>query len=283
MLTNGSRRDPYANAAASAQLDLFIAGADRTERSSAEPPPIRRGLECESLDDDSLIAAIREAGISDVLALVAEVGRRGSTGAIPALEALCQRFSGFGADRIIPEQAAALDALAAIGGRDAALAVARLIVGRAVQGPCLRNAVSVAAGLRARLPAAMLLELLHHQDARIRSDGCRCSHDCRAAIPRIRDLLDDLHPEVRTAAACALGQMGHSEARAFLARCLRETPSAEVIDGITGIADEECMILLGRIARTVPSLTEPVLDALDAIGHPRAVKIAADVRANWPG
>ena len=77
--------------------------------------------------------------------------------------------------------------------------------------------------------------------------------------------------------------MGHSEARAFLARCLRETPSAEVIDGITGIADEECIILLGRIARTVPSLTEPVLDALDAIGHPRAVKIAADVRANWPG
>ena len=81
----------------------------------------------------------------------------------------------------------------------------------------------------------------------------------------------------------ALGQMGHSEARALLAHCLREAPSAEVIDAIAAIADEGCIILLGRVARTVPSLTEPVLDALDAIDHPRAVKIAADVRTSWPG
>ena len=281
-LTNGSRRPAYASAAASAQLDLFVAGADRTERGSAGHP-IRRDLECASLDDNSLIAALNEARISDVLALAAEAGRRRSTAAIPALEALCRRFSGFGADRIVPEQAAAIDALAAVGGRDAALTVARLIVRRAVQGPCLRNAVSAAAGLRARLPAAMLLELLHHEDPRIRADGCRCSHGCREAIPRLRDLLNDLHPEVRTAAACALGQMGHSEARALLAHCLREAPSAEVIDAIAAIADEGCIILLGRVARTVPNLTEPVLDALDAIDHPRAVKIAADVRTSWPG
>jgi HEAT repeats len=235
---------------------------------------------CDSFDDDSLIAAIPDSGISDSLALAAEAGRRRLTAAIPALEALCRRFTGFGADRIVPEQAVALDALVMIGGQEAARTIARLIDRRAVQGPCLQKAVSAAAGLRARLPAGMLLELLRHDDPLIRAAACRCAHRCSEATFLLRDLLDDLYPEVRTAAACALGRMGRREARALLARYLREKPSAELIEAIAPVADEECVILLGRIARTAPELMEAALDGLYAVDHPRAEKIAADIRAN---
>jgi hypothetical protein len=38
------------------------------------------------------------------------------------------------------------------------------------------------------------------------------------------------------------------------------------------------MILLGRVARTKPDLSQAALDALDAIDDPRAEDIAASVR-----
>jgi hypothetical protein len=74
------------------------------------------------------------------------------TAAVPALEALCRRFAGFGADRMVPEQAAAIDALARIAGSDAAKALARLIARKTVQGSCLQRAVTAAACLEAKLP-----------------------------------------------------------------------------------------------------------------------------------
>jgi hypothetical protein len=50
-----------------------------------------------------------------------------------ALEALCRRFQGFAIERAIPEQTAALGALAGIGGSEAAHAVRRIIVERIVR------------------------------------------------------------------------------------------------------------------------------------------------------
>src|ERR1700736_2233124 len=61
------------------------------------------------------------------------------------------------------------------------------------------------------------------------------------------DLLDDLQRPVRMAAACALGLMGRNEVRPLLARYLREEPSAQLIDAVAPVADEEGIILLGRI------------------------------------
>ena len=169
------------------------------------------------------------------------------TAAIPALEALCRRFSGFGADRIVPEQAAAIDALAQIAGPDAAHALARLIARRMVQGPCLQQAVGAAARLGAKLPAGTVLELLRHDDP-ADSRGCVPVRPGlrRKWLRRLRDLLDDLQRPVRMAAACALGLMGRNEVRPLLTRYLREEPSAELIDAVAPIADEECVILLGR-------------------------------------
>jgi hypothetical protein len=83
--------------------------------------------------------------------LAAEAGRRRLAAAVPSLETLCRRFSGFGIDRMVPEQAAALEALSAIGGREAARAVSRLIVRAVVQGPTLNLAVSTAARIGSAL------------------------------------------------------------------------------------------------------------------------------------
>jgi HEAT repeat protein len=226
----------------------------------------------------TLVAGLGDAGIRESIALIAEIGRRRLAAAIPALEALCRRFAGFGLDRVLPEQAAALDALSAIGGSDAARAVARLIAKGVVQGPSLQRAVSVAARLRANLPAGLVLELLRHRDPQIRADACRCvGAGPEAAVP-LSELVDDLHPYVAVAAASALGRLGRSEVRPLLVRFLREKPSAELIDAIAPIADEECIILLGRLADACPDLSQAALDALDGIDHPRAEKLAADFR-----
>jgi len=258
------------------QLDLFSQTSGSAEPSSSDEvaQPV---IAVEAIEEDDLLAALPHSGIADSLALAAEAGRRCMTAAIPALEGLCRRFSGFGTDRIVPEQAAAIDALAQIAGADAARALARLIARRTVEGPCLQRAVTAAACLGAKLPAATVLKLLRHDDPQIRADACRFAQPSAEMVAQLRELLDDLQRPVRMAAACALGLMGRNEVRPFLARYLREEPSAELIDAVAPVADEECIILLGRIARTMPDLSQAALDALDSIDHPRASRIAAEI------
>lgn len=258
------------------QLDLFC-----YVPAPAEPPPsdvvAQPAISADAIEDEELLAALPQARLADSLALAAEAGRRRLTAAIPALEALCRRFAGFGADRIVPEQAAAIDSLAQIAGADAARALARLIAKRTVQGPCLQRAVGAGARLGAKLPAGTLIWLLRHDDPAIRTDACRLAQPLPEMVAQLRDLLDDLQRPVRMAAACALGLMGRDEVRPLLTRYLREEPSMEVIDAVSPIAGEECVILLGRIARTMPDLSQAALDALDSIDDPRASRIAAEI------
>lgn len=260
------------------QLDLFAAIGNASQR-----PTIGAGtrpvIAWDCLDDDRLIAAILDEGFSDGLAAIAEIARRKLGKAIPALETLCRRFAGFGVETVIPQQAAALDALMTIGGIEASRAVARLVVKRAVQGPTLQQAVGAAARLGSDLPADILLNLLRHDVPQLRADGCRCAGHRPEAIPVLVDLLDDLHSNVRTAAACALGRMGRTEARSALVRLLCEQPSAEILDAITRVADEESIVLLGRVARAAPHLCPAVIDALEAIDHPLAQRLAAAISA----
>jgi hypothetical protein len=258
------------------QLDLF-----RNTPTPAEPCPsdevAQPVIKVEAIEDDDLLAALPHSGIADSVAVAAEAGRRRLTAAIPALEAQCRRFSGFGADRILPEQAAAIDALAQIAGSGAAQALARLISSRTVQGPCLRRAVGAAARLGAKLPAGTVTELLRHDDPAIRADACRLAQPSPEMVAQLRELLDGLQRPVRMAAACALGRMGRNEVRPLLTRYLRQEPSAELIDAVSPIADEDCIVLLGRIARTVPELSAAALDALDTLDHPRASRILAEI------
>jgi hypothetical protein len=65
----------------------------------------------------------------------------------------------------------------------------------------------------------------------------------------------------------------------MLAKLLRDEPSEEVIDAVSSIADEECMVQLGRIARTEPALSDAALNALEDIDQPRANAIATTIRS----
>jgi HEAT repeat protein len=256
------------------QLDLFSATG-----MPPEPQPwsdsMPQELVAADLDDGTLIAAIPWEALAQAPALAAEAGRRGLVAAVPALEQLCLRFAGFGLERAVPEQVAALQALALIDGSEAAQTVARLIAKAVVQGPTRKVAVKVATQLESALPVETVLDLLHDADPEVRADACRCAGPWPAALHVLFDLADDGESDVRVAAACALGRMGRSEARQTLVRLLRDAPSVEVIDAIPAIADEDCIILLGRLARTQPTLAAAASDALEMIDHPRARQVIA--------
>ena len=103
----------------------------------------------------------------------------------------------------LPEQRAAFDALAGIGGPEAAASVARIISRGWVQGPTLTHAVAAAAGLRSRLPADIVLPLLRHAEPAIRADACSLARGGPDVVATLVDLLGDLHPNVALEAACA--------------------------------------------------------------------------------
>jgi hypothetical protein len=262
------------------QLDLFSSVGIQAQRPLAQNMELRPTAA--ALDDQALIAAIPESNLADSIALAAEAGRRRLAAAVPSLETLCQRFSGFGIDRMVPEQAAALQALAVISGREAAQAVSRLIVRGVVQGPALNLAVSTAARIGSTMPADVLQSLLRHPDPGIRASVCGCARRRPELISVMIDLLEDLNQGVARSAAYALGQIGRIEARPMLAKLLREDPSEELIDAVSSIADEECLVQLGRIARTEPALSDAALNALEGIDQPRANAIATAIRNVLP-
>ena len=263
------------------QLDLFAGAGNPSDHTAASMVGRPRNL-AQELDDDALIAAIPLASLGDCRSLAAEAGRRRLVGAIAALEALCRRFQGFGIEHAIPEQTAALGALTVIGGSEAACAARRIIVDRIVQGPGLNDALEAAAELGVGLPGSVVVSLLRHQTPEIRAGGCRCARLSPATIPALAELLGDPDRVVAREAACALGRMGRSESRPTLLRLLQDAPSAAVIDAITAVADEECLVILGRIARTRSDLADAALAALDGIGSSRAVQIAASSRQSPP-
>ena len=260
------------------QLDLFSATGIPPE-SHAEPHVGQPELVPADLDDAALIAAIPLAGIAAAPALAAEAGRRRLLAAVPALEQLCLRFAGFGLERAVPEQVAALQALALIGGPESAQTVARLISKSIVQGPTRKLAVGIAVRLSSALPAATVMALLQDADPVVRADACRCTGASPAAIPVLLDLTDGSDGNVRIAALCALGRLGRREARPVLTRLLRDAPSLEIIDAVPGIADEDCVIVLGRIVRTLPALADAARAALELIDHPRARQVVAALTA----
>jgi len=234
------------------------------------------------IDDDDLIAAIPESSFADGGMLAAEAGRRRLAAAVPALAALCRRFTGFGTRRPVPEQVAAIEALAMIGGRDAARAVSQLIERAVVQEPTLPVAMSAAARLGSTLSPDALRRLLQHAEPSIRADACRCARPLPDMIVILIDLLDDLDRRVAISAASALGRMGRIEARPLLKGLLRDDPSEGVIDAVSSIADEECGVLLGRIARSRPALADAALVSLENIDDVRATSIAAAIRRLRP-
>ena len=277
MLNRVPIRDRFARVKEPCQLELF---ADRTPaRGSSVAPPAQR-LAPEGLSDAALIAALPDSVLADACALAAEAGRRRLNGAVSALVTLCNRFVGYGLDCSVPEQAAALEALAAIGGPDASRSVGQMIARGIVQGPTLAVAASAALQLGVVFPPDVALMLLRHSNPSVRAPACGCVRAAPATVATLVELLGDLDDEVSTAAACALGRMGRVEARSHLKRCLNERPSPRVIEAVAGVADEEVVVFLARIGRARPELTASILSALDEIDCSRAAAAASALR-DW--
>ena len=256
-----------------AQLDLF-SGSGNPLRVQAPQGSGLSAIAPAELDDAALLQAIPASGLVDGPPLASEAGRRRLASAIPVLETYCRRFAGFGAQQTLREQVAALDALADIGGLEAARSVARIIDRRWVQGPTLVTAVAAAAQLASRLPVDTVLALLRNGNPSVRGNACRLARTGPEVSATLVDLLGDLHREVCIEAACALGRMGRLEARGPLKQALLQAPSAHVIEAVPPIADEECVVLLGQIARgPAPDLAAAATDALDAVEHPLSVRL----------
>jgi hypothetical protein len=235
---------------------------------AAPPPPVVPG----ELDDATLLAAIPTAGLPQAPALAREAGRRRLHAAIPVLEDYCRRFAGLGTDRPVAEQIAALEGLHAIGGQEAAGSVARIIGRGWVRGPTLTAAVAVAAELGSALPGEVVDGLLRHADPATRADACRLARQPLVAETLI-ELLGDLHREVAVEAACALARLGRTEGRARLRLELRQAPPVRLVDAVAQVADEDCIVELGRIAAGNTTLAAAARRALAGIDHGLAARI----------
>jgi HEAT repeat protein len=257
------------------QLNLFAAQMPKAAPASMPAP--RPAVDIASMTSDELLAAITQVGISDAEAVMQEAGRRELAAAVPALAEVIRRFTGFGADAPVREQVAALGALVAIGGAEAAGAVARIIERREVQGPTLATAVWAAAQLATTLPTTTVTDLLRHADPAIRADACHCARPSPVVINALIELLGDLNPGVHGAAACALGHMGRAEALPVLMRMLEKAPTVEVIEAIAGVLDDTAIVQLGRVARDRADLAHAVLEVLDGCELPLAAKVAGGV------
>ena len=250
------------------QLDLFDA--------PPEPTPLRAPASAAipaDLTDEALIATLMEATLADVRGLAAEVERRRLRAAVPALAALCRRFSGFGATRPIVEQVVALGALGVIGGREAAFAVRQAITGGQVQGPNLAAAMRVAAALSLRLPREVILTALRAGDRDLREAACGCARAEPDVVAALLEVLADLDDGVSRAAACALGRLGRIEALAPLIREIGQRPTAELIEAVVPVADETAVVLLGRLARTRPEFRQAATAALEDCTAPLAARV----------
>ena len=255
------------------QLDLFsgsgVGAPAKTESIDWAP------LDPARLPDAELIAVLPRARQLEAPGLAAEAARRRLADAVPALEALCRRFAGFGLDREVTEQVAALRGLASLNGGEA---VTRLIVAGTVRGPGMRVALEAAAELGCRLPPDRIAESLRSDDPKVREAACRCARGGAEVISGLVDLLTDLHASVMQAAALALGRLGRREGRAVLIELLRTAPSKEVVGALAGIAEDDDWVRVGQTALRVPELAAVVLEVLEESEEPRAMAVAEGVR-----
>ena len=274
------------------QLDLF-GGREARLASTRSPPPEPKTAKVQlassprdergavtSMSDDDLIGTLTSMPKQLKLAAMAEIGRRRITGAVPTLARVCRLFMGHGTDVIVPEQIAAIEALTAVGSRESALSLTELIDEQVIIGPNLLNALVAAADLGSVLAHDVMASLLHSDDTAIRVAACRLVRGRREEMAQVRLMLVDRSPEVRLAAACCLGSLGHEDVRPTLLAAADRSPSLEVIEGLAGVIDAETVVRLGRIARLAPEWREAILSVLDDCDLPSAAKVAAGLRVD---
>ena len=274
---NPVSRPQFADAPMSDPVQLELFGV----RPNADQSPIavaQQVLLPQELSDEELIAALPETTLAEACALAEEAGSRRLRAAIPALITLCKSFVGYGLDAVVPEQAAAFEALGVIGGPEASRGVGQLIVRKIVQGPTLVAALAVAAQLDVIFPPDVALAFLRDSNPEVRALGCACVRAGHEVVATLIAMLDDPDCTVSAAAACALGRMGKRRRGFVLKRCLTERPSALVVEALAGVADDEAIVLLARAGRARPDLAVSIISALENIDNARASSAASALR-----
>ena len=263
------------------QLDLFA------ERGGVEPrhsPPTAASSApapaVDTLSDDDLLELIPNAGQSNVETVCREVVSRSLQAAVPALEALWRRFSGFGIEKPLPEQLAVVDTLARLGGAEARSALRRIVLSKGLPASLLPAALRAAESARLALPAPFVAPLLDHEDAAMRGAAFALAASANVPADRLHACLFARSAADRRAAAVALGLRGDSRARQPLCDELERSPSTEIIEAVAAVWDDDAIVRLGRCARRHPRLAGAVLDALRDIGSPRAKVVARHVETH---
>lgn len=277
---------PHANPARSdreasqRQLDLFA------ERGKVEPRHAPKAIASsaptpavDTLSDRELLELVTNARPSDVEAVCSELISRDLEAAVPALEALWRRFSGFGIEKPLREQLAVVDTLARLGGMEARSALRRIVLSKDLPASLLPAALQAAASAGLSLPAPFVDPHLDHGDTVVRGAAFALAALTHVPAARLREGLFDRSAANRLVAAIALGLRGDSRARKPLLDELARAPSTEIIEAVATVWDDDTIVHLGRCARNHPRLAGAVLDALREIESPRADVVAKDVEA----
>ena len=259
----------------SRQFDLFGGRPPAAPDTRPASPPPRP----DTLSDDDILDLLPDAGMRDAVLLCGLVVERGlGDRALPALDRLWRRFRGFGRERRLPEQEAIVETLARMGTRAATDMLRRIVIAEDLPPPLLPVALRAALAAGLGLPPGFAGPLLRHADPRIRELAARLGQFDGSDIAALEEAIGDTHAPVRRAAAVALGRLGRASAMPVLLEELRRDPTREIVTALSGIADDDIPVHLGRCAEAHPALAETVAAALEEIETELSLKIARRIR-----
>ena len=267
---------------AESQPDLFDErGLSDTGRVTASAAP-EAPADAAGLSDAALIARLPQASMATAEALCSEIASRGLSAAVPALERLWRRFAGFGIRVPLVEQRVVLSTLARLEGTRARSALRGIVLSKGLPASLLPLAMQAAAEAALSLPAGFVGPLLDHEDASVRAAAFALAPRAGVPVELLREGLSDPSSPVRRLAAIALGIAGDAAAVAPLVAELECAPSAEVIEALTMIGDEDAIVHLGRFAGNHRALAGTVLDALRDMDSERAHRLVRHLEAGGP-
>ena len=272
-------RKPADREIADRQPDLF----DERGRVEADHVPAPAapcaGPAAGRLTDGEIIEMLPRADMSNAGPLCTEVVSRRLETAVPALESLWRRFVGFGIRVPFPQQRAVLNTLGKLEGEAARAGLKGIVLSKGLPAPLLPDALRAAADAGLALPAAYIAPLLGHGNAAVREPAFVLA--VRAGVPsdRLRNGLADPSEPIRRSAAVALGNRGYAGAMTPLIGELARNPSAEVIEALAMIADDDVIVHLGRCAERHPALADTVVEILNDMEGARAERLARRLEA----
>ncbi len=133
------------------------------------------------------------------------------------------------------------------------------------------------------LPAGFVAGFLDNDDPAVRGAAFDLARGTKVPSPRLREGLFDREAPIRRAAAIALAQRGDAAGRDVLLAELAHTPSAETIEALGAIGDDDAIVGLGRCAMRRPDFAAFVIAVLRDLRDPRADRLAARLESEPPG